>query len=277
MSIQIGFIGAGKMAEALIGGLIAKKVFSKDEIVACAPSQATRDHVESVYGIKAYEKAADVVGRADLIVLAVKPKNVPDLFEKEKVAIGKGKTLISIVAGLSLTKMNYYVPDAKKVRVMPNHCCMVLEGAMGYTCDPTMGADDRKRIAEILSSVGLAEEVPESQMDAVTGIAGSSPAFLYMVIDSMADAGVLNGLSRAQAIRLAAQSMLGSAKMVLETGKHPDQLKDEVCSPAGTTIVGVKILEDLGMRSAMASAVDGTIAKSREMSQDRGSSPEHRF
>jgi pyrroline-5-carboxylate reductase len=148
---------------------------------------------------------------------------------------------------------------------------------MGYTCDPTMGADDRKRIAEILSSVGLAEEVPESQMDAVTGIAGSSPAFLYMVIDSMADAGVLNGLSRAQAIRLAAQSMLGSAKMVLETGKHPDQLKDEVCSPAGTTIVGVKILEDLGMRSAMASAVDGTIAKSREMSQDRGSSPEHRF
>jgi len=105
-------------------------------------------------------------------------------------------------------------------------------------------------------------------MDAVTGIAGSSPAFLYMVIDAMADAGVLNGLSREQSIKLAAQSMLGAAKMVLETGKHPDQLRDEVCSPGGTTIVGVKILEDLGMRSAMSNAVDGTIAKSREMSQE---------
>ncbi|MBP5685741.1 MAG: pyrroline-5-carboxylate reductase [Candidatus Methanomethylophilaceae archaeon] len=268
MSSHIGFIGAGKMAEALIGGLIAKKVFSKDEIIACAPSQKTRDHIESTYGVKTYAKAADMVKDADLIVLAVKPKNVPGLFEDEGVVIGKGKILISIVAGLSLEKMDRYVPDAKKVRVMPNHCCMVLEGAMGYTCDPTLKAADKKKIEKILSSVGLAVEVPESQMDAVTGIAGSSPAFLYMVIDAMADAGVLNGLSREQAIKLAAQSMLGAAKMVLETGKHPDQLRDEVCSPGGTTIVGVKILEDLGMRSAMSNAVDGTIARSREMSQE---------
>jgi pyrroline-5-carboxylate reductase len=215
-----------------------------------------------------YKTAAEVVDKTDLIVLAVKPKNVDALFNVEGVKIGKGKMLLSIVAGLTLDKMNSYVPEAKKIRVMPNHCCMVLEGAMGYTCDPTMKAADKKKIEKILSSVGLAVEVPESQMDAVTGIAGSSPAFLYMVIDAMADAGVLNGLSRDQAIKLAAQSMLGSAKMVLETGKHPDQLKDEVCSPGGTTIVGVKILEDLGMRSAMSNAVDGTIARSREMSQE---------
>jgi len=131
-----------------------------------------------------------------------------------------------------------------------------------------MSETDKKRVSKILSAVGLAVEVPESQMEAVTGIAGSSPAFLYMVIDAMADAGVLNGLSRDQAVKLAAQSMLGSAKMVLETGKHPDQLRDEVCSPGGTTIVGVKILEDLGMRSAMSSAVDGTIARAREMSKE---------
>jgi len=268
MTDHIGFIGAGKMAEALIGGLIAKDVFPKERIVACAPSQKTRDHIEGTYGVKMYERAEDVVKEADLIVLAVKPKNVPDLFEKEKVTIGKGKVLISIVAGLSLKKLCYYVPDAKIIRVMPNHCCMVLEGAMGYTCGPTVEAEDKEKVDKILSSVGLAVEVPESQMDAVTGIAGSSPAFLYMVIDAMADAGVLNGLGREQAIKLAAQSMLGSAKMVLETGKHPDQLKDEVCSPGGTTIVGVKILEDLGMRSAMASAVDGTIARSREMSNE---------
>jgi len=268
MSAGIGFIGAGKMAEALIGGLIAKNVFSKDEIVACAPSEKTRKHIESTYGVTMYKTAAEVVDKTDLIVLAVKPKNVDALFNVEGVKIGKGKMLLSIVAGLTLDKMNSYVPEAKKIRVMPNHCCMVLEGAMGYSCDPTMSESDKKRISEILSAVGLAVEVPESQMEAVTGIAGSSPAFLYMVIDAMADAGVLNGLSRDQAIKLAAQSMLGSAKMVLETGKHPDQLRDEVCSPGGTTIVGVKILEDLGMRSAMSSAVDGTIARAREMSKE---------
>jgi len=268
MSAGIGFIGAGKMAEALIGGLIAKKVFSKDEIIACAPSEKTRKHIKSTYGVTMYKTAAEVVDKTDLIVLAVKPKNVDALFKVEGVKIGKGKMLISIVAGLTLDKMNSYVPEAKKIRVMPNHCCMVLEGAMGYTCDPTMSETDKKRVSKILSAVGLAVEVPESQMEAVTGIAGSSPAFLYMVIDAMADAGVLNGLSRDQAVKLAAQSMLGSAKMVLETGKHPDQLRDEVCSPGGTTIVGVKILEDLGMRSAMSSAVDGTIARAREMSKE---------
>ena len=268
MSAGIGFIGAGKMAEALIGGLIAKKVFSKDDIIACAPSEKTRKHIKSTYGVTMYKTAAEVVDKTDLIVLAVKPKNVDALFKVEGVKIGKGKMLISIVAGLTLDKMNSYVPEAKKIRVMPNHCCMVLEGAMGYTCDPTMSETDKKRVSKILSAVGLAVEVPESQMEAVTGIAGSSPAFLYMVIDAMADAGVLNGLSRDQAVKLAAQSMLGSAKMVLETGKHPDQLRDEVCSPGGTTIVGVKILEDLGMRSAMSSAVDGTIARAREMSKE---------
>ena len=268
MSADIGFIGAGKMAEAMIGGLIAKGVFTKDQIAACAPSQKTRDHIEKTYGIKMYQTAAELVDSSNLIVLAVKPKHVNGVFTEENVKIGKGKTLISIVAGLTLDKINSYVPDAKKIRVMPNHCCMVLEGAMGYTCDPTMTDSEKEDVKRILSAVGLAVEVPESQMDAVTGIAGSSPAFMYMVIDSMADAGVLNGLSRDQAIKLAAQSMLGAAKMVLETGKHPDQLRDEVCSPGGTTIVGVKILEDLGLRSAMASAVDGTIKKSRQMSRE---------
>jgi pyrroline-5-carboxylate reductase len=255
------------MAEALIGGLIAKGVFTKEQIAACAPSQKTRDHITESYGIAMYQTAKELVDNANLIVLAVKPKHVEGVFKDEGVVIGKGKTLLSIVAGLSLEKMNSYVPDAKKVRVMPNHCCMVLEGAMGYTCDPTMTESEKEEIARILSSVGLAVEVPESQMDAITGIAGSSPAFLYMVIDAMADAGVLNGLSRADSIQLAAQSMLGAAKMVLETGKHPDQLRDEVCSPAGTTIVGVKILEDMGLRSAISSAVDGTIEKSRQMSR----------
>ena len=265
MSAEIGFIGAGKMAEALIGGLVAKGVFDRDGIVACAPSAATRERVASAQGIRVLETAKDVCSEARIVVLAVKPKHVPEVFA-EGLDLS-GKLLISIVAGLTLDKMNSYVPDAKNVRVMPNHCCMVLEGAMGYCCDQSLTDSDRARVASILEAVGLAVEVKEDYMDAITGIAGSSPAFLYMVIDAMSDAGVLNGLSKADSIRLAAQSMLGAAKMVLETGKHPDVLRDEVCSPGGATIVGVRAAEDLGLRSAMIAAVDATVERSREMSR----------
>ena len=252
MSASIGFIGAGKMAEALIGGLIAKGVFVKDEIVACAPSESTRQRVSGNHGIRMYGTAKEVCRESEIVVLAVKPKQVPEVFEE----------------GLDLDgKMLGYAPNAKNVRVMPNHCCMVLEGAMGYCCGPSVTDDDRERVASILGAVGLAAEVGEEYMDAITGIAGSSPAFLYMVIDAMADAGVLNGLSRADSIRLAAQSMLGASKMVLETGKHPDVLRDEVCSPGGTTIVGVRAAEDMGLRSAMIAAIDSTIERSREMSR----------
>lgn len=266
MDKKIAFIGAGKMAEALIGGLIAKGIFAKEEIVACAPSVKTRDHVKETYGIDTYRSAAEIVGMADLVVLAVKPKHVSSVFSEPGISFSPEQTLISIVAGLTLNTLQEYVPDSKVVRVMPNHCCMVLEGAMGYTCGNGFNETDKKYIARILESTGLAIEVPEEYMDAITGIAGSSPAFMYLIIDAMADAGVLNGLSRSDSIKLAAQSMLGAAKMVLETGKHPDQLRDEVCSPAGTTIVGVKTLEDKGLRSAMIAAVDNTIAKSCMMS-----------
>lgn len=266
MSKKIAFIGAGKMAEALIGGLIAKDIFSKDEIVACAPSAGTRKHVEETYGIETRTTAAEITGMADLVVLAVKPKHVAGVFSEPEIEFTPDHTLISIVAGLPLNKLQEYVPESKVVRVMPNHCCMVLEGAMGYTCGNGFSDSDKKNIARILESTGLAIEVSEEYMDAITGIAGSSPAFMYLVIDAMADAGVLNGLSRSDSIKLAAQSMLGAAKMVLETGKHPDQLRDEVCSPAGTTIVGVRTLEDYGLRSAVIAAVDNTISKSRDMS-----------
>ncbi|MBQ8643190.1 MAG: pyrroline-5-carboxylate reductase [Candidatus Methanomethylophilaceae archaeon] len=262
----IGFIGAGKMAEALIGGLISKGVFEAGSIIACAPSEKTRNHVAGTYGIEMFATAAEVTSRADLLVLAVKPKHVLGVLSEEGVEIGAGKTLISIVAGLTIDALKSNVPDCKIIRVMPNHCCMVLEGAMGYSCDPSVDAETELSVQEILSAVGLAVKVDESFMDAITGVAGSSPAFMYLVLDAMASAGVLNGLSYNDSIRLAAQSMLGAAKMVLETGKHPDILRDEVCSPGGTTIEGVRTMEDMGVRSAMIAAVDDTIEKSRRMS-----------
>lgn len=265
MSAGIGFIGAGRMAEALVSGLLAKGVFDSGSVIACAPSEATRTHMCQTYGVRMYRTAAEVAAEADLLVLAVKPGQVRGVFVDEGVRPRPGSVLVSVVAGLSTEALKAYVPDCKIVRVMPNHCVAVLEGAMGYCTDGTLTDGEAETVRSVLEAVGLAVEIPESLMDAVTGVAGSSPAFVYMVIDAMADAAVLNGMPRKDAIRMAAQSVLGAAKMVLETGKHPDQLRDEVCSPAGTTIEGVRAAEDMGLRSAVIAAVDASVAKSRGM------------
>lgn len=265
MTADIGFIGAGKMGGALIGGLLSKRVFEADRIVACTGSEESRRRVAEEYGIRTVPGPAEVCSESRIIVLAVKPKQVPEVVSE--MGDVSGKILVSVVAGLTVEQLKSYVPDVKIVRVMPNHCCMVLGGAMGYCDDGTLTDSERDEVAGILGSVGLAVSVSESEMDIVTGIAGSSPAFIYLVIDAMADAGVLNGLKRDAAIRLAAQSVLGAAKMVLETGKHPDVLRDEVCSPGGTTIEGVRELEDRGLRAAMIAAVDVTAEKSRRMTR----------
>ncbi len=265
MTSRIGFIGAGKMAEALIAGLISKGVFGKDEIVACAPSEKTRKHMSETYGIRMCQTAKEVTAETSLVVLAVKPYQVQGVFVDEGTRVKAGSTVLSVVAGLSIEKLKSYVPDSKIVRVMPNHCVAVLDGAMGYSTDGSLTGEELAGIEDILKAVGLAVEIPENKMDVITGLAGSSPAFMYMIIDAMADAGVLNGLPRDDAILLAAQSMLGSAKMVLETGKHPDKLKDEVCSPSGTTIEGVRAAEEMGLRAAMIAAVDAAVEKSRRM------------
>ena len=265
MTADIGFIGAGKMGGALIGGLLSKRVFEADRIVACTGSEESRRRVAEEYGIRTVPGPAEVCSESRIIVLAVKPKQVPEVVSE--MGDVSGKILVSVVAGLTVEQLKSYVPDVKIVRVMPNHCCRVLEGAMGYCDDGTLTDSERDEVAGILGSVGLAVSVSESEMDIVTGIAGSSPAFIYLVIDAMADAGVLNGLKRDAAIRLAAQSVLGAAKMVLETGKHPDILRDEVCSPGGTTIEGVRELEDRGLRAAIIAAVDVTAEKSRRMTR----------
>ena len=265
MTADIGVFVAGKIGGALIGGLLSKRVFEADRIVACTGSEESRRRVAEEYGIRTVPGPAEVCSESRIIVLAVKPKQVPEVVSE--MGDVSGKILVSVVAGLTVEQLKSYVPDVKIVRVMPNHCCMVLEGAMGYCDDGTLTDSERDEVAGILGSVGLAVSVSESEMDIVTGIAGSSPAFIYLVIDAMADAGVLNGLKRDAAIRLAAQSVLGAAKMVLETGKHPDILRDEVCSPGGTTIEGVRELEDRGLRAAMIAAVDVTAEKSRRMTR----------
>lgn len=265
MSVKIGFIGAGNMASAMIGGIIANGLYTKDEVVACAPSASTRNKVSAKYGIKVYGTAAEVVRLTDFIVLSVKPNQLQDLFAEDGLKFDDSHLVMSIVAGVKIATLEAYVPDSRIVRVMPNHCCLAGEGAAGYSRGSKATDRDMERVRDVLSSSGIAEEVKESDLDAVTGIAGSSTAFMYMVIDAMADGGVLCGLPREKAIRLAAQSMLGSAKMVLKTGEHPDKLKDSVCSPGGTTIEGVRVLEDSCIRAAFIAAVEASTVKSREM------------
>lgn len=265
MKAKIGFIGAGRMANAMIGGLISKNVYSKDEIIACAPSNSTRERVTEKYGIRMYETAAEIAEIADVLVLAVKPKHIPGLFEKEKLALGTRHLLISIAAGVKIETLNSYVPDSRIIRVMPNHCCMVLEGASGYVRGTNATDRDMKTVVKILSALGLAVEVNECDLDAVTGVSGSSPAYMYMMIKAIADSGVLAGLTRKTSIELASQSMIGAGKMVLESGMTPEQLVNEVCSPGGTTIEGVNVLKNNDFESIVIDAVNASIKKSMEM------------
>jgi pyrroline-5-carboxylate reductase len=265
MTVKIGFIGAGRMAEATIKGLIAKNVFSKDEIIACAPSETTRARVSGNIGIKMYGTAAEVAEKAEIIILAVKPKQIQPLFVEEGLELGADHLLISIAAGITIDTLKSYVPDSRIVRVMPNHCCLVLEGAAGYARGNATNADI-DAVKRIFSAIGLAAEVEEKDMDAVTGVSGSSPAFMYMFLRAVIKAGVDNGLTEEAAKELAAQSMIGAGRMALESGKDPEELVDNVCSPGGTTIEGVKVLNEGKLEDLVYKAVVASIRRSEEMS-----------
>ena len=268
MSIKIGFIGAGRMAGAMIKGLIAKNVYSPEEIVACAPTEETRNKMTQETGIRMFGKASDIAGLTDVLVLAVKPKHIAGLFTEEGLELRDGQMLISIAAGVKIATLKTYAPDAKVVRVMPNHCCMVLEGAAGYVMDETCTGEDRSIVKTVLSAIGLAEEVRECDLDAVTGICGSSPAFLYMAAQALIEAGKKYGLTEEQSTALAAQSMVGAGKMILESGMTTEQLIDGVCSPGGTTIEGVKVLRDEHFEDVMIHCVDATVKRSVEMGKE---------
>ena len=265
MKAKIGFIGAGRMAGAMIGGLIAKNVYSKDEIIACAPSENTRNKMTQKYGIKMFEKAIEMADKAEIIVLAIKPKYIGSLFRDEGVKVGKDQLLISIAAGVKIETLRSYAPEARIVRVMPNHCCMVLEGAAGYVMSEGCTAEDKKNVETVLSAIGLAAEVRECDLDAVTGICGSSPAYLYITAHALIEAGMKYGLTEEQATILAGQSLVGAGKMILESGMKTEELVDGVCSPGGTTIEGIRTLEREGMRGAVMEALISCWEKGKKM------------
>ncbi|MCR4715594.1 MAG: pyrroline-5-carboxylate reductase [Lachnospiraceae bacterium] len=274
--MKIGFIGCGNMGKAIMAGILAKGLASKDEIIASDVSEAARNACNEQYGVNITDDNRTVVKESDIVFLAVKPTYYEDVITdirktvsevlSQREGLSPGLMFISIAPGKTISWLDKNIGDEriKIVRTMPNTPALVGEGITGVAFGKNLDHEDKELALKLLNSFGKAEVVKENLMDVVTSVSGSSPAYVFMFIEAMADAAVADGMPRAQAYTFAAQAVLGSAKMVLETGKHPGELKDMVCSPGGTTIEAVRVLEAKGMRSAVFEAMKACTKKSRE-------------
>lgn len=265
-TFRIGFLGAGKMATALARGWIQAGLAAADHVCASDPVSAARDHFTETTCAAVHTDNARVVASSNLLVLAVKPQNMAELLKEIRPAVKPQHLLISIAAGITLQQISDALgQDKRVVRVMPNTPCLVSASASAFAVSATATADDILRTERLLNSVGRAVQVPEKLLDAVTGLSGSGPAFVAIIIEALADGGVRMGLPRDLATMLAAQTVLGSAKVLLETGLHPGQLKDMVASPAGTTIAGLHALEQGGLRASLMDAVEAATLRAIEL------------
>jgi pyrroline-5-carboxylate reductase len=263
----IGFIGAGQMARALASGFVKAGLVAPAQIVAADPVPAALEaFAQAVEGARAAADNASVATAADVLFLATKPQQIGAAVGPLAKATD-GKLVISIAAGVKLSTLAAWLAAARLVRVMPNTPCLIGQSASGYCLGPRATAADGQLVAQLLSAVGLAFAVDEKLLDAVTGLSGSGPAFVYVMIEALSDAGVRMGLPRDVATALAAQTVRGAAQMVLETGDHPGVLKDRVASPGGTTIAGLQALESGGLRGTLMAAVEAATRRSIELGQ----------
>ncbi len=267
VSTRWGFIGAGKMATALVQGMLRGGVAEPGSIAAHDPVPSSADSLGAL-GVKVRGSNLAVAAASDVLVLAVKPQAMPGVLAELQPAVGPEHLVISIAAGVPMATLAAGLgPEPRLARVMPNTPALVGEGAAGFALGDTATVDDEALVRRCFTAVGRAFRVPETLLDAVTGLSGSGPAFVYLVIEAMSDGGVRAGLPREVATVLAAQTVLGAAKMVLETGLHPGVLKDQVTSPGGTTIAGLHALERGGARAAFLDAVDAASRRSGELAE----------
>jgi pyrroline-5-carboxylate reductase len=262
----LGVIGAGQMAEALISGLLTADVTDPADIVAADVSADRRDLVKRRFGIRVTADNLEAAREATTVLLAVKPQQAEPVL-RGIAPVMDGRLLISIAAGIALQKLSSLVPSTTRVvRVMPNAPALVCEGMSAIAYGSSIGEGDRRAVRAMLESVGRVVELDERLMDAVTGLSGSGPAYACVVIEALADGGVKAGLPRPVAQLLATQTLLGAARMLLESGEHPGRLKDRVASPGGTTIAGLHALEQGGLRACLIAAVEAATKRSRELS-----------
>lgn len=265
---KIGFIGCGNMGKAILGGLVASKLVPAENITVYNRSAKSVEAISQEFGSCGANSADEVAKQADVLIVGVKPNMMANILGEIRDALKPNAIVVSIAAGVTLETLEFALKDGQKVvRVMPNTPALVNAGMSSITPNKQVSEDESALIVEIFSSFGRAEIVPEYLIHSVVGVSGSAPAYVFMFIEAMADAAVLGGMPRAQAYQFAAQAVMGSAKMVLETGKHPGELKDMVCSPGGTTIEAVKVLEQKGLRAAVMDAMQSCMAKSEEMSR----------
>jgi pyrroline-5-carboxylate reductase len=265
-SLHIGFIGAGRMATALAQGLIRSGFVTADQIIASDVEPAARAAFEREVGAATVTDNASVAAKATAIVLAIKPQSLGGVLTELRPLLKSDHLVVSIVAGATIATLSKALGEQVRiVRVMPNTPCLVGRGASAYAVSKTATSDDAALTQSLLSTVGLAVQVPETQLDAVTGLSGSGPAYAFQIIEALSDGGVCAGLPRNVATQLAAQTLLGAAEMVLTTGQHPGALKDAVASPGGTTIAGLHELERGGLRAALMNAVVAATRRSQEL------------
>lgn len=261
----VGFIGAGNMAEAIIGGILKKGLYKPSEILIYDIRTERVKEMSAEYGVGISDTLEGLVRNSAAVLVAVKPDKVAAVLGQVKDLL-KAKLVISIAAGIPISAVQAVIgEDAKVVRVMPNTPALVLEGASAIAASQSCGEDELRTATEIFSAVGRCRQVNEGMMNAVTALSGSGPAFCFLFIEALADGGVRAGLPRDLALELAAATVRGAATMVLQTGKHPGELKDMVTSPGGTTIDGVSALESGGFRSAAMNAVFAAYQKAGKL------------
>lgn len=266
--MKLSFIGGGKMAESIIHGVLAGKLAAPGDIAVGEPVAERRAFLQGEFGVSPVADNRDAVAGADLVVLAVKPQDLPSVMGELKAQFRANQPALSIVAGARMDTLSQGLAHDAVVRVMPNTPAQVGSGMTLWTCAPSVGDAQRGMIRAVLSSVG--EEIyvsDEKYMDMATALSASGPAYVFLFIEALIDAGVYIGMPRDMARALALQTVFGSTRLVMETGRHPAELKDMVVSPGGTTAEALRVLEEQGVPAAIVAAVDAAYRKSVRLGQ----------
>ncbi len=263
---KLGILGTGNMGSAFIRGLCSKQIIAPENIFIYDLDESKINPLQTQHNIQIAKDEIDLISKVDLLIIALKPQVIPEVFAKVGSVVRPNQTVISIAAGITISNLKKLMNKAGTIiRVMPNTPGMISAGISAFCTDTPLTLDIKKIIECVLGALGEVVEVNEKLMDAVTGLSGSGPAYMFLIIDALADGGVKMGIPKTQALKLAAQTMLGAAKMVLELNKLPAELKDMVTSPGGTTIAGLYALENGKVRASLMNAVEAATLRSKEL------------